>query len=217
VLLQGIRLVVFDLDGTLVDSSRDLATSVNAMLERLAPGTRPLGHPRVRSYVGDGARALVARSLAAAGLPVSVDVALPLFLEAYRGCLLETTRLYADVPGTLDALRGRSLAVLTNKPGELSRRILAGLGVLERFFRVLGGDDAPRKPNPAGLLELAREAGCAPRETVLVGDSRNDVLTGRAAGAATVGVTYGFDVAGLAAARPDLSLDALAELPRHLA
>jgi phosphoglycolate phosphatase len=209
----GVRLVVFDLDGTLIDSSLDLATAVNATLARLYPGATPLDLERVRSFIGDGARALVARSLSAAGLRDRPEDALAVFLDCYRARMLDTTRLYPGVAECLDALGGRPLAVLTNKPGEMSRAILSALGVAGRFFRVIGGDDAPRKPDPAGLLALMREAGVAPAAALMVGDSANDVRTGRAAGAWTVGVRGGFDPAGLAADPPDVLVEGLHELP----
>jgi phosphoglycolate phosphatase len=208
------RLVVFDLDGTLVDSSRDLAAAANAALARLAPGTPPLPQSVVRSFVGDGAAILVARCLTRAGLALPVEEVVPVFLEAYRGCLLETTTLYPGVAEALDALRGRTLAVLTNKPGDMSRAILAGLRVAERFARIWGGGDVPgRKPDPAGLLRLLDELGVAASDAVLVGDSGIDVRTGRAAGVATVGVRYGFDPASLEADTPDVLIDDLRRLP----
>lgn len=210
----GVRLVVFDLDGTLIDSSRDLAAAVNAMLRRLAPAADPLEHDSVRRFIGDGARTLVSRSLAARGLAPEPATALELFLEEYRGRLLDTTVLYPGVPESLQALgQARTLAVLSNKAGAMSRAILAGLGVLPRFARVLGGDEAPRKPDPAGLLRLIAELGALPGQTVMVGDSANDVRTGRAAGARSVGVRYGFDPGGVLAERPD----ALIGDPRELA
>ena len=211
-----LRLVVFDLDGTLVDSSQDLCTAINRMLAVLAPGATALSHPQVRSFVGDGARALVGRSLEAAGVAADVDPALPVFLEAYRGCLLDSTRFYPGVLDALDALRPLPLAVLTNKPGDLSRDLLAGLGAAGRFVRVVGGGDAPRKPDPGGLRALMAECGAAPAETVLCGDSAIDVATGRAAGAFVVGVDCGFGSAGFADAPPDLRLPSVAELPAAL-
>jgi phosphoglycolate phosphatase len=214
----AIRLVVFDLDGTLVDSSRDLAAAVNATLARLAPGMPPLGLDTVCSFIGNGARALVARSLREAGLPAPPEDVLPLFLAEYAAHLLDTTRLYPGVAEALDALAGRELAVLTNKPGEMSRTILRGLGVAERFFRVYGGDDLPtRKPDPEGLQRLMAEANVGPRETALVGDSAIDVRTARAAGVRAVAVRYGFDPDGLAAEPPDALLGDLRELPALLA
>ncbi len=207
------RLVVFDLDGTLVDSSADIATAVNATLARFAPGAPPLPLDRVRSYIGNGAGQLVARAVAATGLAVRPENALPVFLDFYRGCLLDTTRLYPGIADALDALADRTLAVLTNKPGDLSRTILDGLGIADRFVRVCGGGDVPqRKPHPGGLLRLMDEAGAAPAETVVVGDSAVDVRTGRAAGVRTVGVAWGLDPESLEAEPPD----ALAADPREL-
>jgi phosphoglycolate phosphatase len=212
-----VRLVVFDLDGTLVDSAGDLATGINRTLERLAPGTPPLSRETVRGFIGNGARRLVARSLAAAGLPASVDETLPLFVDSYRQCLVETTVLYAGAEEALDQLGDRILAVLTNKPGDLSRIILEQLEVARHFFRVYGGGDLPAaKPDPAGLLRLLTETGVAPGETLMVGDSAIDVRTGRAAGARTAGVTYGFDPAGLETEPPDLMVGDLRELARAL-
>jgi phosphoglycolate phosphatase len=208
----GIRLVVFDLDGTLVDSVEDLARAVNAALAQL--GARaPLEIESVRRFIGDGARRLMERSVAAARLPVTVDVALPVFVDRYRAHLLETTRLYPGVLETLDALRDRRLAVLTNKPGEMSRAILAGLGVAERFERIWGGGDVPRpKPDPEGLLRLMRECGVGPADTVVVGDSAVDIETARAVAARSVGVTYGFAPEGFAETPPDRLCDDIREL-----
>lgn len=208
------RLVVLDLDGTLVDSTRDLAAAVNAALARVAPGTPALPVEAVRSFVGDGARVLVERSLGRAGLPHAPEQVLPVFLEVYRGCLLDTTRLYPGVLEELDRLRPRTLAVLTNKPGDLSRTILAGLGVADRFARIWGAGDFPgRKPDPAGLLRLLQELAVPPLEAVVVGDSPVDVQTARAAGVAVIGVTWGLDPARLREAGPDSLIDH----PRELA
>jgi len=215
--VRPVRLVVFDLDGTLVDSVQDIATATNQALARIAPHASPLPLAEVRAFVGEGARMLIERSLKRAKVEASVDAVLPLFLERYRACLLETTRLYPGVVEALDALRGRVLAVLTNKPGDLSRELLRGLGVADRFARIWGPEDAPaRKPDPAGLLALCRELEAAPEETVLVGDSAVDVRTGRAAGTRTVGVTYGLHPEGLEADPPDVLLDDLRKLPAWL-
>jgi phosphoglycolate phosphatase len=214
---MAVRLVVFDLDGTLVDSSRDLATAVNAALAKVAPGAAPLALDAVRSFIGSGARVLIQRSVAAAGASLPAEDVLPVFLEAYRGCLLDSTRLYPGVEQALDALAPRQLAVLTNKPGDMSRAILEGLGVADRFVRVYGGGDLPqRKPDPAGLLRIMEETGAAPAEAAMVGDSDIDVLTGRAAGVLTVGVSYGFDPGSLAASPPDLMVDDLSQLVARL-
>jgi phosphoglycolate phosphatase len=214
--LAGRRLVVFDLDGTLVDSAADLASAVNAMLERLAPGTPPLSEAEVRAFIGEGARVLVGRSLHRSGLPHPPEDALPVFMECYRARLLDRTRPYPGVVEALDALAGHTLAVLTNKPGDLSRALLEGLGLGPRFARVYGGDDLPRKPDPAGLHRLMAESALAAASTVMVGDSAVDVMTGRAAGVFTVGVTYGFAPASFAAHPPDALLDDLRALPQVL-
>jgi len=212
------RLVVFDLDGTLIDSSRDLARSVNAALQRVAPGASDLDEDVVRSFIGSGARVLIARSLARTGIGRPVEDVLPVFLEEYGHRLLETTRLYPGATEALDRLGERRLAVLTNKPGDMSRTILEGLGIADRFFRIYGGGDLEsRKPDPAGLRRLASEAGVEAGRCLMVGDSAIDVRTGRAAGTLTAGVTYGFDTAGFEGEPPDLVVSSLTELADRLA
>jgi phosphoglycolate phosphatase len=202
------RLLVFDLDGTLVDSSRDIATAVNTSLGRVAPGTAAIPLDAILSFVGEGARLLVERSLHHADLALSADNVLPVYLECYRERLLDTTRLYPGIEEALDALAGTTLAVLTNKPGDMSRAILEGLGVAPRFARVWGAGDVPsRKPDPAGLLALMAELGAAAGETWMVGDSATDVLAARAAGVRAAGVTWGFHPAALRLARPDRLVD----------
>jgi len=207
------RLVVFDLDGTRVDSSRDIAASVNAALGRVAPGTAALSLEAILSFVGEGAGLLVERSLRHAGLGLSTEEVLPVYVDCYRERLLDTTRLYPGVAEALDALAGTTLAVLTNKPGDMSRTILEGLGVASRFARVRGAGDVPsRKPDPAGLLGLMSELGARAGETWMVGDSATDVGVARAAGTRVAGVTWGFQPAALRAAAPDRVLDLPAEL-----
>lgn len=209
------RLVVFDLDGTLVDSSRDIAASVNAALERVAPGTAALSLEAILSFVGEGAGLLVERSLRHAGVALSTEEVLPVYIACYRERLLDTTRLYPGVAEVLDALAGTTLAVLTNKPGDMSRTILEGLGVASRFARVRGAGDVPsRKPDPAGLLGLMSELGASASETWMVGDSATDVGVARAAGTRVAGVTWGFHPAALRAAGPDRVLDLPGELAR---
>jgi phosphoglycolate phosphatase len=211
---RTLPLVVFDLDGTLVDSSADLAAGMNATLKRLDPKAAPIPIDKVRTFIGNGARNLVARSLAHAAVAATPEAALPVFLEEYGARLTDQTRFYPGVEGALDHLSDHPLAVLTNKPGDMSRKILDALGAGGRFFRVYGGGDLPsRKPDPEGLLRLMDEAGAKPASTIMVGDSSIDVLTGRGAAAVTVGVTYGFDPESLAAEPPDALLHALADLP----
>lgn len=215
--MSPVRLVVFDLDGTLIDSCEDLTAAVNATLACVAPGTRALPASRVRALIGSGARNLVLRSLAEAGVVRPVEDVLPAFLKTYRRGLLERTRLYPGVEEALDRLGDRTLAVLSNKPGDMSRAILEGLGVAGRFARIYGGDDLPgKKPDPAGLLRLMEEMGTRPAEVAIVGDSAIDVRTGRAAGVRTIGVTYGFDPGSFEADPPDLLVDDLRELPKKL-
>jgi phosphoglycolate phosphatase len=211
------RLVVFDLDGTLIDSSRDLATAVNAALRHFAPALPPVPLETVRSFIGSGARVLMARSVAHVGLDRDPEEVLPAFLSAYGRCLLDTTRLYDGVEQALAALGGHALAVLTNKPGDMSRTILDGLGVGRRFVRVYGGGDLPsRKPDPEGIFRLLAESGLPPEDAAMVGDSAIDVRTGRAAGIRTIGVSYGFDWASLTAEPPDIVIDDMRSLPSVL-
>jgi phosphoglycolate phosphatase len=203
------RLLVLDLDGTLVDSSRDIAAAMNAALARLAPGTAEIPLASVLGFVGEGARLLVERSLAHSGLALPVEQVLATYLDCYRERLLDTTRLYPGMAEALAALEGGPLlAVLTNKPGDMSRTILEGLGVAARFTRVVGaGDVKARKPDPSGLLDLLDELRIAARDAWMVGDSATDVRTARAAHVRAAGVTWGFHPAELRAAGPDRLLD----------
>jgi phosphoglycolate phosphatase len=167
------RLIVFDLDGTLIDSRRDLAESANELI--VERGGRPLPHEAIGAMVGEGAAVLVRRALAAAGIEETAD-ALPRFLDIYSTHLLDHTRLY---PGIEEILRrahaAARTAVLTNKPYQPSDRILQGLGVRGLFDVVCGGDGPyPRKPDPAGLLAVMTECGADTRDTLLVGDSPID-------------------------------------------
>lgn len=209
------RLLVLDLDGTLVDSSRDIADALNAALARLAPGTPAIPLERVLGFVGEGARLLVERALGEAGLALDVSQALDTYLGCYRERLLATTRLYPGMAEALGALEGAgcTLAVLTNKPGDMSRAILDGLGVGSRFARVLGPEDVPaRKPDPAGLLELLRRLDVPAREAWMVGDSATDVLTARAASVRAAGVVWGFHPGAMRAADPERVLTSPREL-----
>jgi phosphoglycolate phosphatase len=180
------RLAVFDLDGTLVDSVDDLHASVNHALASLGLPLRTI--EEVRAFVGEGARVLLTKAVAPRG--DLLEPALAAWREHYVAHCLDRTRPYPGVEALLAGAR-RTLAVHTNKPGAMARKILAGLGLLPRFAAVVGGDEAPRKPDPAGLLRIMEAAGATPAETVFVGDSRHDVATARAAGASLVAVTWG--------------------------
>jgi len=183
-----LRAVIYDLDGTLVDSREDLASSVNEMLADL--GLPQQEDQRVWSFVGNGAERLVRLSLGPAHESRTAE-ALRLWQQIYGRRLLEKTRAY---PGVAELLRvpPSARAVLTNKPGGPARRILAGLGLASAFQRVVGGDEASRKPDPQGLLRLCGELGAQPGEVLLVGDSAIDVATGAAAGVPVCAVTWGF-------------------------
>ncbi|GEJ59438.1 HAD family hydrolase [Anaeromyxobacter diazotrophicus] len=181
-----IRLAVFDLDGTLVDSRLDLCLAVNHALRALGLPERSL--EEVSSFVGEGAALLVERAVAPR---VELrEAALAAWWEHYQVHLLDHTVLYPGLRELLAALPF-PLAVHTNKPGRLARRILEGLGVAERFVEVLGGDEAPRKPSPEGTRALLARRGVAPAEAVLVGDSLVDLALARAVPLRFVAVGWG--------------------------
>jgi phosphoglycolate phosphatase len=187
--------LVFDLDGTLIDSIGDLVVAVNRLV--VERGGRVLSHDAVSKLVGDGANLLIARAFDASGVRDDPQEALPRFLEIYDGVLPGSTRPYPGVPEMLRALEGAvPLAVLTNKPAAATRKILSILG-LERCFREVIGGDGPfrRKPNPDGLLHLIAEAGADPDRTLMIGDSTVDLLTARAAATRACIVRYGFGFA----------------------
>ncbi|HVP68787.1 MAG TPA: HAD-IA family hydrolase [Anaeromyxobacteraceae bacterium] len=189
------RAVVFDLDGTLVDSREDLYRAVAYALARLRLPPRSL--EEVTGFVGEGAARLVARSVAPADH--LLEPALALWRQHYDAHLLDHTRLYPGIAAALAAARV-PLAVHTNKPGAMARRILDGLGVLGRFSLVVGGDEAPRKPDPAGTLSILARLGVAASEAVFVGDSPVDRATAAAAGVRFVPVAWGFALSDLGAA-----------------
>jgi phosphoglycolate phosphatase len=212
-------LLVFDLDGTLVDSGRDIADTGNALLASY--GAAPLDEARVIGMVGEGAATLVARLMAARGITVKPAEALARFLALYDERLLVHTRPYIGISEALDELRGWArLAVLTNKPAAATMRILEGLRLRPFFEWVIGGDGPiARKPDPAGLHWLMREAGVDGTRTVMIGDSVIDLRTSRTAGTHVCLTRYGF---GFATCRSDafrgdeVFVDAASELPRVL-
>lgn len=179
-------LAIFDLDGTLVDSVDDLAASVNHALARAG---LPLRHrEEVRRFIGNGARPLIERSVGEH--QDRVEEVLAEWRVHYEAHLLDRTRPY---PGVVELLAGarRTLALQSNKPGPMTRRILEGLGLLSRFAVVLGGGEAPAKPDPGGVLAILDRLGTRREDAVFIGDSTMDVATARNAGVTFVGVTWG--------------------------
>ena len=205
-------LLIFDLDGTLIDSKRDLANSVNAM--RAWMGRHPIPDDHVYSYVGDGAPMLVRRALPAASED-DLERALRYFLAYYREHMLDATTLYPGVREALDRLHraGAPLAVLTNKPVRFSERLIEGLGLAQHFFRIYGGNSFPeKKPHPVGIERLMEESGAARERTVMVGDSAVDVRTARNARVQACGVAWGFQPETFADAPPDFVIGEMGEL-----
>lgn len=206
-------LLIFDLDGTLIDSRLDLANAVNATRQHM--GMSALENERVYSYVGNGAPVLIRRSLGEQATEAEVQEGLEFFLEYYREHELDHTILYPGVRETLDRLRaaGKRMAVLTNKPVRMSRSIVEGLGVGAHFFQVYGGNSFEfKKPNPIGVDALIEETGATREGTLMVGDSSIDVHTARNAGIRCCGVTYGFQPETLADPAPDLLVNRMEEL-----
>ena len=206
-------LLIFDLDGTLVDSKLDLAQAVNATRSHM--GMSPLDNERVYSYVGNGAPVLIRRAMGAQATEPEVQEALEFFLEYYREHYLDYTTLYPGVREALDRLRaaGKRMAVLTNKPVRISRAILEGLGVAGHFFQIYGGNSFDlKKPDPVGVAALIKETGIPADRCLMIGDSSVDIQTARNAGVASCGVTYGFQPETLADPAPDRLVDRLEEL-----
>ncbi|MGK9049182.1 phosphoglycolate phosphatase [Stutzerimonas chloritidismutans] len=212
------RLVMFDLDGTLMDSVPDLAAAVDKMLMLL--GREPAGIERVRDWVGNGSRVLVRRALAGQldhdGVADELaDEALALFMQAYTGGH-ELTAVYPGVRDCLDWLRERrvKLAIITNKPAQFIEPLLEEKGLADYFDWLVGGDTLPQqKPDPAALFWVMDKAGVAPSESLFVGDSRNDVRAAKAATVRCVALTYGYNHGEpIADEQPALVLDDLREL-----
>ena len=213
---RALQVIIFDLDGTLIDSKLDLALSVNATRARFGLGALP--EERIFSYVGEGAPLLVRRALDHSEDDALVQQALEFFLHYYREHMLDNTVAYPGVPEALAELTaaGIALTVLTNKPEHFSREILRGLGLADYFFRVYGGNSPAlaglKKPDPIGVEAILRETGAAKEQALLVGDSRVDVQTARNAGICACGVTYGLGNDQLHQEPPDLLVDSLTEL-----
>jgi phosphoglycolate phosphatase len=215
---HAIKLVIFDLDGTLIDSRLDLVHSVNAALRHI--GRPGLPDDVIASYVGDGAPILIQRALGGEAVDEAiVRQGLQFFLSYYREHKLDHTTVYAGVRESLAALQDgsngkpRIMAVLSNKPVGPSRAIVEALGLGAFFKQVYGGNSfATKKPDPEGARKLLEENGVNPEETVIIGDSHVDVETGRNAGLWTVGVSYGFAPHTLSECPPDVLVDTPHEL-----
>lgn len=215
-----IRLLIFDLDGTLVDSQLDLAHSVNAMLRHYHRAELPV--EMISGYIGDGAPMLVRRAL---GDPDNGDFfreALDFFIRYYREHKLDNTYVYGGMKEALAAIRenadGRiKMAVLTNKPVIPSKGIVEGLGLAQFFFEVYGGNSFPtKKPDPEGANKLLEEAGVGADQAIMIGDSHNDTLTAKNAGMWSIGCKYGLSPQSLEQVPPDILIDSPVELVEAL-
>lgn len=209
-LAASLRLIAFDLDGTLIDSRADLVAAVNATLAHL--GRHPLPDPVIASYIGDGVHVLVRRALGDPEHEEIVTEAVAFFLSYYRVHKLDHTYVYE---GALEAMAAIAralpqtrLAILTNKPIRPSEEICAALQLTPHCFRIYGGNSfETKKPDPLGLERLMREAGAAAEQTLMIGDSDVDVLTARNAGASIIGCRFGLAPHSLADAPPDCLVD----------
>ncbi|MBV9085371.1 MAG: HAD-IA family hydrolase [Acidobacteriaceae bacterium] len=210
-------LIIFDLDGTLIDSSKDLAISMNAT--RAHMGMPPLDPNLIFSYVGNGVAALVQRALGDSASEPMLQEAVAYFLKFYRAHALEHTQLYPGIRELLEQLSSarHKLAVLTNKPARISYDIVKALAFADRFIRVYGGDSfAAKKPDPIGVATLIGDAGARHEDTLLVGDSAVDVEAARNAGVRCCGVLWGFQPEGLRAKNPDIMINQPAELLNYI-
>ncbi len=209
--LSAVRVLIFDLDGTLIDSKRDLIFSVNAMLQEM--GREQLHEDTISGYIGHGAPQLVGRALGDNSTEAERERALKYFLAYYEDHKMDSTCAYPGVPEALRKLAAFPMAILTNKPLRISKRILEGLGLAKYFRAVYGGNSfETKKPNPLGALTILREFGAAPAEAMLIGDSEVDVQTARNAGTFAAAVNYGFGTHDRAAHPADIYLDSLSDL-----
>jgi phosphoglycolate phosphatase len=229
--VEQLKLLVFDLDGTLIDSAQDLCNSVNATLREFNLADLP--DPAIAGFVGNGAPMLMRRSLALAANIAPDDVneelfarAYAFFLQYYREHKLDFTYAYEGVLDALKALHDlhdapgrpqRIMAVLTNKPVRPARGICEGLGLAGYFLHIYGGDSFPiKKPDPIGLRSLMEETGATPEQTVMIGDSKVDVQTARNAGVWSLGCAFGFGPQNLMDTPPDVLVSSAAEWTRAL-
>jgi phosphoglycolate phosphatase len=211
----SVRAIIFDLDGTLIDSKRDLIHSVNAMLREL--GRVELPEETISGYIGHGAPQLVARALGDGCSKEERQRALEFFLRYYETHKMDTTSAYPGVGETLEKLATIPMAVLTNKPVRISVRILDAMGLSNYFQAIYGGNSfETKKPDPLGARTILRELNAGPQEALLVGDSEVDVQTARNAGTLAAAVNYGFGVHDRGAHPADVYLDRFDELVKLL-
>jgi phosphoglycolate phosphatase len=209
--LRSVRALIFDLDGTLIDSKVDLIHSVNAMLREL--GRSELAAETISGYIGHGAPKLVARALGNGCTKEEQQRALQFFLSYYEMHKMDTTCAYPGVAETLEKLAGMPMAVLTNKPARISVRILDAMGLSKYFRAIYGGNSfETKKPDPLGAMTILRELNAGPQEALLVGDSEVDVQTARNAGTLAAAVNYGFGVHDRDAYPADIYLERFGEL-----
>jgi phosphoglycolate phosphatase len=215
---SNVRALIFDLDGTLIDSKLDLALAINAMLDHA--GRAQHVHETIFGFVGNGAEMLVRKSFGEGVAEEDVKRGLAYFLSYYRSHMLDNTVLYPGVVEALDRfsqLEKYSMAVLTNKPVHFSRAIIDGLNLTRYFVSVYGGNSfEKKKPDPTGIEVLLGEMHASRDQAMMVGDSHVDIRTARNAGIFACGVTYGFDLEGLRIHPPDVLVDNLVELPGQL-
>jgi len=215
--IAPVRALIFDLDGTLIDSKRDLIHSVNAMLREM--GRQELAEETISGYIGHGAPQLVARALGGDAAEDQRQHALQFFLGYYEEHKMDTTCAYPGVLETLAQLQRKQLpmAVLTNKPARISVRILTALGLANYFRAIYGGNSfETKKPDPLGANTILGEFGAAPEETVVIGDSEVDIQTARNAGMLAAAVNYGFGVHDRKRYPADVYLDSIGDLVRFL-
>ncbi len=204
-------ILIFDLDGTLVDSKKDLTAAVNHIRHQF--DLPALTEPEIARFIGDGALMLIRRALGPQAAEPEVQAGLQMFLSYYRAHMLDSTALYPGVRDTLCRLRDCKLAVLTNKPVHFSCAMLDGLGIYKHFVAVYGGNSFDhKKPDPVGVYQILSDTKGQRERTWMIGDSAVDVLTGRNAGIKTCGVTYGYATATFKDAPPDFLIDNFSDL-----
>ena len=207
------QLLIFDLDGTLIDSKLDIAHGVNAT--RAYMGMGPIPHELVERYVGNGAPTLIRRVLGETASEEDVARGLDYFIRYYAEHCMDNTALYPGVREALDRLKQHHvhLAVLTNKPVRISGHIIGKLGVGDHFFRIYGGNSFDRKkPDPIGIETLLSEAGTGREQTVMVGDSAVDIRTARNANVRACGVMWGFQPETFQEEPPDFVVNEMGQL-----